>query len=81
MDSFITETLHVISIIDKIGIPTWAKGVDWAYDFILSHLRYHDPIFATLQDDYHSSQANWVHMEWTNCTFTPDETIPYFLLS
>ena len=66
------ETLHIISLVDEIGIPTRAEGVDRAYDFMLSHSCYHDPIFATLQDDYHSSQANGVHMEWTNCTSTPD---------
>ena len=50
MDPFIVETLHIISIVDKIGIPTRPKGVDREYNFSVSHLRYYDPVFATIQD-------------------------------
>ena len=55
MDHFIVETLHIISIIDEIGILTRPKGVDRGYNFLVSHSCYYDPVFATLQDNHHSS--------------------------
>jgi len=63
MDSLEAETIDVIPIVDKIGVPSWSKGIDGADFVMISKSCGYDPIFASLKNNDDSSKAFGVNVE------------------
>jgi hypothetical protein len=80
MDSLETEAIDVISIVEKIGIPSGSKGINSTDILMFADFRGYNPIFASLKNNYDRPKAFGVDVERADGPLSPNQRPFHFRL-
>ena len=71
VDALKAETVGIISLVDKIRVPSRPKRVNGANLVFFSKLTNHDPIFASFDNHHYRTKAFGVKVEGTDGASSP----------